>query len=317
MATQPLPDTVLNDTSGFTDSTPTPTSAPAPAETGDAGDQGDDALQLTDDQALDDSLAKPDDADAGDEGGDKPDKTENPVEKRIKGALKARDDARNALENERAAKAELEQRLRALEAKLTPENSGEAAADAPAPPNPGDFDLGVLDAAYQDKLADYKAEIKVKEALGNIESKFQEQQQQRAAAAAHEKTLEDAKNIVAKGVALHDDFEEVVWERGQRQEYPLDVPTFEALREAENAAEIVYALASDVDEAKRVAAMTPIQQVKYVLEKDKELSAKPARVTKAAPPPGNQTRGASGRFQTPPDTEDLDAFEKEFFSKKR
>jgi len=115
---------------------------------------------------------------------------------------------------------------------------------------------------------------------------------------------------------MYDDFEEKVWEGGLRGDYQLDEPTFEAVRESEHAAEIIYALASDPKEAARVASMTPTQQVRYVVSKEAELSDKPARVTKAPPPPGQSVRGSSGRYSVAADTDDLDAFEKEFFQKR-
>lgn len=306
MATQPLSDDVLNDTSGFPD---TPGTSEAASAENAASEGDDDILDLTDDQALDDSAAQ--------EGKTPEEKAENPVEKRIKGALKARDEARNALENEKAARAELEKRLAAIETRMTPKPGEEgAAADEPKAPNPEDYEFGALDQKYIDDSIVYRTQIGIREALKTVETQFQEQQQQKAQQAQAQEAITAAKDIVAKGAALYDDFEEVVWERGLREEYKLDAPTFEAIRESEHPAEIAYALASDPAEAERVFNMTPAQQAKYVFQKDQELAGKKPRATKAPPPPGQQTRGQSGRFTTPADTDDLEAFEKEFYKKK-
>ena len=304
MATQPLSDDVLNDASGFPDS-------PAP----DAADAADDTLELTEDQALDDSLADPgpdEGADEGDEG--KSAKEENPVEKRIKGALRARDEARERLANAEAERQALAKRLEALEANLASADEPDAQPDEDAP-DPTQYEYGALDPKYINDVVEYRTKTGIKAALGELETTFQEQQEQKAQQQAAQEMIDRAKEVVAKGVALYDDYEEVVWERGMRQEYPLTETTFSAICEADNSAQIAYALASDPAEAARVAALSPIQQVKYVIEKDQELSGKPARVTKAPPPPGQQTRGASGKFTVAGDTDDLNAFEKEFFKK--
>lgn len=300
-----LSDTVLNDDSGFADSTP----APAPAEP--AKEPAKEPLELTEDQALDDSAAQ---TAEGDEGGDK---TENPVEKRIKGALAARDDARNKLANAQEENKALAARIAAIEAKFTPEKAAEAAEEVP--PNPEDYEFGALDQKYIDDAIDYRTKVGVREALGSVEQRFQQQREQQAVQAEQQAAIDDAKTIVAKGAAKFDDFEEVVWERGLREEYKLDKPTFDALRDPEtvHADEIIYALASDPAEAARVAAMSPTQQTRYVLAKDAEIAGKATtRTTKAPPPPGQQVRGQSGRFTTPGDTESLEDFEKEFYKKK-
>jgi len=306
MATQPLSDDVLNDTSGFSDNKAPETPTPASAVSADAG--GDGPLELTEDQVLDDSAAEQPQTPE--------EKAENPVEKRIKGALKARDDARNALENERAAKAELERRLAAIESRMTPDKQPDAPAEKA--PNPNDYEFGVLDEKYQTDAINFKVKAGVREALGEVESQFQKQQQKKAQQAYYQEQIDAAKDIVAKGAALYDDFEEVVWEGGLQEKYQMQEPTFAALRETDHPAEIVYALVKDPAEAARVAAMTPAQQAKYVFSKDAELaSGKKPRTPKAAAPPGQQTRGASGQFTVAGDTDDLDAFSKEFFAKKR
>lgn len=293
-----LTDEILNSTDGFesnTDTAPAPKEAPktpepveepseTPAEPGTPEEAADGAPEPTEEAP-------------------KPKRT---AEDRIKQLARERNEERERVR-------QLEERLARLETGNRTPELAPANENGPQEPDPTQYEYGSLDDKYIRDMIDFRASQQIAAHLA-------QRQQEAVIEAQTVAKMDQAKSIVDKGKAEFDDFEEVVWNGGMRQDYQLAEPTFEALTEADNPAAIIYALASDPDEAARVAGMSPVQQAKYVFAKDAELSAaktpKP-RAPSAPPPPGQQVRGASGRFTTPGDTDDLDAFEKEFFKKKR
>jgi hypothetical protein len=128
--------------------------------------------------------------------------------------------------------------------------------------------------------------------------------------------------VTAKGTEIHDDYEEVVVNAGLRGDYKLTQVTFEAAAEAEHGAQILYDLAADKKEAARVASLSPYQQLKFVADKNAEIAGKAPPPARKIPgrdqaPPANQPRGGSSRTEIRGDTDDLDNFEKVFYSKKK
>ncbi len=61
-----------------------------------------------------------------------------------------------------------------------------------------------------------------------------------------------------------------------------------------------------------MASLTPYGQLKYVLDRDAEISgkSKPRRIPGAGAPPSTQTRGANSSTRINPATDNLDDFEK-------
>lgn len=199
---------------------------------------------------------------------------------------------------------------------LQRENAGgnNTATDNPAP-DPSDTDkypLGHLDDRYIEDKLEWLAEKKATERADAVLQRQQEIEQNTAAERQQEELLVKVDDLTTRGVELYDDFQESVLEAGMKGEWALSQPTFEAAHEAENGAAILYALSQDKAEAKRVANLSPYQQLKYVQEKDAELSgkSKPRTVPRAGNPPQNLPRGANSRTQINPATDDLDDFEK-------
>jgi hypothetical protein len=124
--------------------------------------------------------------------------------------------------------------------------------------------------------------------------------------------LDVVDDLSAKGSELFEDFQETVVEAGMRGDYDLAQPTFEACAEADNGAQILYDLSQDRKEASRVAKLSPLGQLKYVLERDAEISGGRKGRTKpqAGAPPKNQAKGANSKMQINPATDNLGDFEK-------
>lgn len=204
---------------------------------------------------------------------------------------------------------ELEARIAQLEASrvAAPQTSAEA-------PNPEAYEYGAIDERYLNDLVQFRTQEALKSYIETAKQEQQQQTQQQAELKQIEEIRSKAESLLEKGSNIHEDYDAVVLEAGMRGEWALEQPTFEAASEAEYGAEILYALANNPSEANKVASLTPIQQARYVFQKDSELAArKNVRTTKAPTPPGNPVKGASGRFEVSPDTDDLDAFEKVFF----
>lgn len=82
---------------------------------------------------------------------------------------------------------------------------------------------------------------------------------------------------------------------------------------------VMHYLSQNIDEAQKIVASGPVAATLALgrLEASltvKEKRNKTPRVSKAAEPPAEQARGRHGRFSVAPDTDDLDAFERAFFS---
>ena len=199
-------------------------------------------------------------------------------------------------------------RLESLEKGLQPENTGGNQVSEKAAPDPTDTDkypLGHLDDRYIEDKLDWLAERKATERADAVLHRQQEIEQQR-------ELLTKVDTLANRGTEVYDDFQEAVVEAGMRGDWPLTQETFEAAFEADNGHQILYELAQDPKEARRVANLKPYQQLKYVMARDTEIgqSKQPRKVPKAGDPPQNLPRGANSRTQINPATDNLDDFEK-------
>ena len=193
-------------------------------------------------------------------------------------------------------------------------DGGSQAAEKPAP-DPTDTDkypLGHLDDRYIEDKLDWLAEKKATERADAVLQRQQENEQRQQAERQQQELLVKVDDLAARGTEAYDDFTESVVEAGMRGDWALDQPTFEAAHEAENGAQILYELSRNKAEAKRIANLTPYQQLKFVQARDAEISGskQPRRVPRAGNPPENTARGASSRMQINPATDNLDDFEK-------
>ena len=255
------------------------------------------------------------DDDSGEENGEIDEKSGKNTAKYIRELRKERREDRRRI-------AELEARITAPQNSglPTPQNSDTPAftRDAPDPNDQAKYPLGALDDRYIEDKIDWAAEQKVHAAINGQ----RQTEMARAAQAAEIARVTELRATVDKisdiGADLFPDFEENVVEAGLAGKYDLTETTFTAAAESEHGAEILYNLAKNTAEATRVAKLSPVQQIKYVLEQEKQIAEKrKARVKpQAGSPPANTPKGRNASNPIRPDTENLDDFRKLFYAKK-
>lgn len=98
--------------------------------------------------------------------------------------------------------------------------------------------------------------------------------------------------------------------------WPCSAPMADAIRTSEAGAEVAYHLASNPDEARRIAAMTPLAQVREIGRLEARVGrgagAGQTRAVSGAPSPAPLGRGGGGRFKIDPATSDFAAFERQY-----
>lgn len=243
---------------------------------------------------------EPDDDEPDDaaDAGDKPAK--NAVQTRIDKAVGRQRAAERASEVAEARATALEARLAALEKGLTPQTTARNPANES--PNPATFTYGELDPKYIAALARHETKLAIAESnAAQIEAQ-QTSKQTAAQAQAQKHYSERLADISAKGAAKYgDDFEDVVMQGIQRNEWPLSQTLAELLLESDFAPDIAFELASDVELAKKVFLMTPSKQAAWFGRKEakfedeapepegeapeKPARAAPARTLSKAPAP--------------------------------
>lgn len=281
-----------------------------------ADDQGDD--DQGDDQGDDDQN---DDQDSDDQGGDDQDGEgdDDQQRQRRKPSDRIRELTRRNRELQRQLEgrgnSELLARLENLERGLQGENRGGNQPVETPEPDPTDTDkypLGHLDDRYIEDKLEWLADKKATERADAVLQRQQEYEKSQAVERQQQEILVKVDDLAARGADLFDDFQESVVEAGMRGDWVLSQATFEAAHEAEHGAQILYDLAQDKAEAKRVANLSPYQQLKFVQERDAEIAKgkQPRRVPQAGDPPRNPARGANSRTSISPATDNLDDFEK-------
>lgn len=231
-------------------------------------------------------------------------------------------DLKRELREEKLKNSTFEQRLTQIEnSGLPSKNSTDNSSDTSGAPDPNDaskYPLGVLDDRYIEDKIEWVADKKVAKTFDGIAQTGKAQAEQASVDAHMDSLREKMFELTDKGSELFDDFEDVVLKGGLSGTYLLSETTFTAAGEATNGPAILHALAHDKAEAKRVHAMTPFQQLKYVADKDAALSAKtqPRLKPKAGDPPQNLPRGRNSSSPLRPDTDDLNDFRKQFYAKR-
>lgn len=209
-----------------------------------------------------------------------------------------------------AAEAELAA-LKSGKAPLTADNSG--ATTAPGAPDPSKFDYGELDPKYIAALARFETN----EALKADKAETEKSRQAVAADAKRQEMATKTTALVTAGVALHDDFDEVVMQGAANGSWELSQTLGELLLDSEFGPQIAYELASDPDEALRVSKLSPAQQAaffgrqeaKFEASKPSQASATTPKVPKAQTPP-KLPKGGSGSNTVEADSSDFAAVEK-------
>jgi hypothetical protein len=141
------------------------------------------------------------------------------------------------------------------------------------------------------------------------------EQQERAAATRAAEALDAEWNARQEAVAEHrPDFYETVVEGGRRGAWACSDVMASAIKTSEHGGEVAYVLAHHPDVAREISGLHPIAQVRAIGQLEAALArGLPAakRVTDA-PEPAPQARGIAARFRVGPDTDDFEAFERQY-----
>jgi hypothetical protein len=190
------------------------------------------------------------------------------------------------------------------EGRVKPNGGTPPAKEELKAPNPDDYDLGRSDERYIEAIIDYRVKKGLDEVQGNVAQSLQVQAAERAW---------EAKQDAARSELA--DYDTVVQAHDPvtgAPKWPCSEVAAEAIRTSDAGPKIAYHLASNPDEARRIAALSPLAQVLEIGKIAASVSTEAkteTKTTNAPKPPGNQARGAGGAFSTSPATEDFAAFE--------
>lgn len=213
-------------------------------------------------------------------------------------------------EKSRADRAEAE--LAALKGGKAPLTGAQSdAKSGAAPPDPSQFDYGELDPKYIAALARHETA----QALAAKDAKDEESRQAAAADAKRQEVAGKTDALVKAGVALHDDFDEVVMQGAQEGRWELTPTLGELLLDSEFGPHIAYELASNPAESNRVAKLSPAQQAAWLGRQEAKFeAAKPSQARQAPKTPQAQTppklpKGGAGSNKVGADSQDFAAVE--------
>lgn len=233
--------------------------------------------------------------------------------------------------------ADLERRLAAIEGGGKATLTGDAkpakgVATEDKEPDPKDFEFGEVDPKFMRALTRWEVRQELAETTKKQQTTQQTADERKAAEAdeARRGAFEDAAH------ELYDDFQEVVLDTVRLPESdPAQWPLSSTLRElilgSEQGPHVIYALASDPKEARKIGKMTAQQQQRWFFRKEAEFEAgdagkesdegeegegagrqptqaKSRQVTKAPPPP-KRINGGSGNKQPSAATTNFADFE--------
>lgn len=144
-------------------------------------------------------------------------------------------------------------------------------------PNPDHFDTH---AEYLDALFDYKVEQR--------ELKAKAQQQQNSAKTEFEKKVQAHSEKVQEFKKTYGDFDDVM---DDVDDVKLSVTVEDAILDSENGPELMYELAKNKEELKRICALPPVQAARElgrfeakIAKASQEQQSEPFKTTKAPPP---------------------------------
>jgi hypothetical protein len=290
----------------------------------------------------DDHLA-PDDEDEAEaeeaEGEEEDEESDPEPEPKPKPKSKAQQRIEKLLERERLAneRAEaLEKRLSALEASNKPEATQEEQAPAlrdqlPADaPNPDALDkdgnpvyaLGEFDPKFIRDITKYTItqEMNAKQEREQQEARERMVAEQRQVI--QDKWLEKLEAAEEETPDIRESISDLV-DTFQNVEPAYGEYLASVLMSSDAGPQIMYYLSQNIGEAQKIVASGPAAatlaigrlEARLAPTEAKEEKRNTKRVSDAPPPPENRSRGSGGKFAVSPDTDDLDAFEREFFKR--
>lgn len=293
-----------------------------------------DSLATEEEPAEDDEEAEEEDDDSEeDEEEEEPEPKPEPKAKRNRTQERIEKLVAEAREAERRAEA-LEQRLAELEAGKPEDTEEEApegireklAADAPNPDakdKEGEpiYPLGEFDPKFIRDLTRFTIEQEFK---ATEEARAQEAQAREIAEAQQELADQWADRVEKAEADIPDLREKLedLTETFQHMDPAYGEYLAATIMGMDAGPQIMYYLSQNIGEAQKIVASGPAAATLAIGRLDARLApstkAEPKRnkeVSKAPPPPEDRARGRGGRFTVSPDTDDLDAFEREFYNK--
>jgi len=147
-----------------------------------------------------------------------------------------------------------------------------------------------------EKYATAKAEFAKTQAAKEIEAKQRTESQQRA----HQKLVSDWETKAERGADKYDDWQDVVGE------IQPTAPFVAALMEADNGDDIAHYLGKHPSEAKKIAALSPMAQVREIGKLEAKLSSKSVepKAPSKAPAPITPLTGAAPKTPDGPSEQD-------------
>lgn len=169
-------------------------------------------------------------------------------------------------------------------------------------PDPTDekYKFGEVDSEYISDMVSYNVAVQMRKQEAAAEKKRQET----AAAEKQTQVQKGWQELGQKGLELHDDFAEVVFEGAQNKTWALSETMAEMLPQSEVGARIAYHLARNPKESARVAGLSPTEQARYFGRIEAKFLAQQRATTgkddsgetKRLKAPRKQPRGSGGRF---------------------
>lgn len=197
---------------------------------------------------------------------------------------------------ERRAEA-AERRAAEIEARV-PKADPKPAADPDPEPDPADYPFGETDPGYIKALGSHTARQEF--------ARLTREHEQRTQVRTVEQSWEQRQADFAK---TKPDFFEVF-----DRDWVCSRTMADAIKTSEEGAAVAYHLAQNPEEARRIAALNPLAQVRELGKLEARLApptaASTTRSVSDAPPPHPQARGHGGRFRPSADTTDFAAFER-------
>jgi hypothetical protein len=165
---------------------------------------------------------------------------------------------------------QIEQETRA---KVQQEQQVQAPVDIPKPKE-SDFEVY---SDYLEALSDWKVDVKLRQREIEQATRAQRESQK----SAQEREAARQQELIEKGEEKYDDFEEVI--KADRNEYSR--AAYLAMLESDISADLLYHLASNPEEGKRIASLPAFAQAKEIGKLEDKLLAKPAKKQSNAPEP--------------------------------
>lgn len=197
----------------------------------------------------------------------------------------------------------------------------------PEAPNPDMLDekgeplykLGEFDPQYIRDLTKFTIEQETKAAKEQAEREAQQAEMQRAQQEIADKWIERVNEVEKELPDLRDRMQTLA-QTFQDIEPNYGEYLATAIMQSEVGPQIMHYLSQNIGEAQSIVASGPVAATFALGRLEAKLSS-PAKedksnkiVSNAPEPPEDRVRGRQGRFKVSPDTEDLEAFEREFYA---